>query len=194
MILWKKSVEKMYDILVGFIESMMDHWEIFARAAGMKKNYGNKPQFKTERWFQAEFLYCLWCKGITALPEWKTRKWDLYIPSSEPKERAYFALKDFVGSDQHVNTDYGGRSGVKKDIQAILDHDMSEGRACIVMLLPKEKSNYREGMLKLIERDFSGRLEIRLKEFDFKADPKKGIVLVWIKPLSQITASKSVER
>jgi hypothetical protein len=191
------TVEEVYKMLVEFIESNINHWEIFVQAAEMKRGKrgdanSQSPQYKTEKWFQAEFLYFLWVKkGVRALPEWgKGQWWDLYIRTSEGNKGIFLHLKDFVAVRScavDYRTDYGA---VKKNLQATLNHDINKGRACMAMLLPKENTKYREGMLESINRDFPDKLEIRPVWFNFDAESKEGFVLVWIEPLQRIVVSQ----
>jgi hypothetical protein len=62
------------------VQDKIDHLLLFQETAALKKLYGQKEQYKTEKWLQAEIIYKLHKKygeAFRIIPELSSKKWDL---------------------------------------------------------------------------------------------------------------------
>lgn len=122
-------------IMLDLLKQKIIYFLYFAYAANLKEK--NK-QFKTEKWLQAEFLVYLqshWKHGFNVIPEYKNRKWDLYIRFDDNKQKdCYVALKNLADSSENAKAQ--DKKDIEKDLESVIDHKCNDGRACLIIILP----------------------------------------------------------
>jgi len=185
-------MDQLESVVLELLREKLGHFKTFAQVAKHKgeQSKGQAPQFKTEKWLQAELVVRLWARGMNAIPEYtKKEKWDIYVPVSVQLSVPYFlALKCLSDSDQNPNGDY---TSVEKDLISLVDFDPNRGKVSMVLILPlsesEKRKKYREGMLENIKNYARVKeLEIQPHKLTFALDSHEGIELMWIEPKSQI--------
>ena len=66
----------MKSLVLDLLREKLNYFKAFSEITKLREAVGQKAQFKTERWFQAELLVFIHSKGIKVIPEYGMRRWD----------------------------------------------------------------------------------------------------------------------
>jgi hypothetical protein len=170
------EMDRIEKVVLTILSKRRRYFARFAQIASLK-GQNQEPQYKTEKWLQAEVVEYKLVKGQGQYC------WDVYIPPSRAGDRpCYFlALKCLSDSRQ---SDY---HSVKDDLDAILSFNPQNGKPCMALVLPdsanhmSERWKYRDKMLRKIGgHNGANRLQQRLTDLRFPAPVTDGITLTWI--------------
>ena len=162
--------------VIHLLNKKLDYFEVFQQIASLKGELGCVPQYKTEKWFQAELLVHLWSRSIKCIPEYNSKRWDIFIPKIAKARPIYLALKCFTDSNQPARKDF---HRVLKDIETVLEHDVNFGAAYLILLLPLNRNvKYSERMLDLLRTSNNPkRFKFCLDEIKFKETEPTGVLV-----------------
>lgn len=145
-----------------------------------------KRQFKTEKWLQAELVHYFWSKGVSVIPEYAKKEWDLCIERPNGQGNFLLAIKCLADSDQSAKGDFDVDGGVRKDMEDVGKLHSTQGALLLILPLDEKdqkRKKYTQKMLKYIEQHLACKtLTMKKDPIPFVLNGDEGVLIVWIEP------------